>query len=108
MLNSFDYGLLNLGSLVLGLIAWLIPIFTIIRRKKKQTNNSIVTLLSMGACTIALWFQIFYINFLVKINDWSALMDTIGTLTWVAAILLVVTIILNSISITLNRTIQSN
>lgn len=108
MLNSFDYGLLNWGSLVLGLIAWMIPLFAIIRRKKSKTNSSIMTLLSTGACALALWFQISYINYLVEINDLPSLMDTIGTLTWVAAILLVVTFILNSISLTLNRTILSN
>ena len=105
MLNSFDYGLLNLGSLVLGLIVWIIPVFNIIRRKKRGINNSIIALLSMGACIIAVWFQIFYTNYLVEINDWSALMDTTNALTWVSAILIFVTIILNIITLTLNKTV---
>ena len=108
MLNLFDYGWLNVGSLVLGLIAWIIPILNIIRHKKRGDNHSIMTLLSMGACAIALWFQISYNNYLVEINDFPALMDTIGTLNWIAAVLLVVTIILNVISIVSNKNIVSN
>lgn len=85
--------------------SWVIPVFNIIRRKKRGINNSIIALLSMGACIIAVWFQISYTNYLVKINDWSALMDTTNALTWVAAILIFVTIILNIISLTLNKTV---
>jgi hypothetical protein len=108
MFYSFDYSWLNWGSLALGLVAWIIPIISIIRRKKSGTHNSLMTLLSMGACAIALWFQISYNNYLVATNDLSALMDTIGTLNWIAAVLLVGTILLNSISIALNRKATSN
>lgn len=103
MFHSFDYSWLNWGSLALGIVAWIIPIVSIIRRKKRGAHNSLLTLLSMGACAIALWFQITYNNYLVVTNDLTALMDTIGTLNWIAAVLLVVTILLNSISIALNR-----
>ncbi|WP_414839577.1 hypothetical protein [Carnobacterium sp. TMP28] len=106
MFNSFDYFWLNIGSLVLGLIAWIIPIVSIMQRNKKATNHSIMILLSMGACAIALWFQLSYSNYLVEINDLTALMDTIGTLNWVAAILLIVTIGLNIISLATNRKIE--
>ncbi|SIO24585.1 hypothetical protein SAMN05878443_2160 [Carnobacterium alterfunditum] len=108
MLNSFDYGWLNWGSLVLGSIAWIIPIFNIMRHKKIGNSNSLMILFSMGACAIALWFQISYNNYLVEINDLSAIMDTIGTLNWVTAVLLVVTITLNIISIASNRNVLSN
>jgi cytochrome c oxidase subunit 4 len=43
--------------------------------------------------------QIFYTNHLVKIEDWSALMDTSQAVAFVAALLLVVTIILNAITL---------
>ena len=108
MFHSFEYFWLNWGSLALGLVAWIIPVFSIIRRKRSRTHNSIMTLLSMGACATALWFQITYNNYLVATNDLSALMDTIGTLNWVAAVLLVVTILLNSMSIVLNRNASLN
>jgi hypothetical protein len=38
---------------------------------------------------------LFEINHRVQIQDWSAIMDTIGTLIWVAVILAVITLILN-------------
>ncbi|SEL24041.1 cytochrome c oxidase subunit 4 [Carnobacterium iners] len=106
MFSSFDYFWLNVGSLVLGLTAWIIPVVSIMQRKKKANNHSTMILLSMGACAIALWFQLSYNNYLVEINDLPALMDTIGTLNWVAAILLVVTIGLNIISLVSNGKIE--
>lgn len=108
MFDSFDYFWLNWGSLAFGLMAWIIPIFSIIRHNKSGVHHSIMTLFSVGACAVALWFQIAYNNYLVATNDLSALMDTIGTLSWVAAVLLVVTISLNSISIAVNKKAASN
>ncbi|QIK52424.1 hypothetical protein G7058_10435 [Jeotgalibaca porci] len=108
MFNLFDYGWLNMSSLVFGLIAWIIPIFNIIRHKKRGNNHSIPTLLSMGSCAIALWSQLSYNIYLIEINDYPALLDTVGTLNWVAAILIFTTIILNVISITLNRNVVSD
>ena len=103
MLNLFDYGWLTLGSLVLGLIAWFIPVFSIIRRKKRGNSQLTMIVLSMGSCATALWFQISYTNYLVNIQDISALMDTMSTLNWISAVLLSVTIILNIISIILYK-----
>ncbi len=40
--------------------------------------------------------QIFYNDHLVKIEDWSALMDTSSAVAMVSTLLLVVTIILNA------------
>ena len=103
-----DYGWLNLGSLILGLIAWLIPFFGIIRHKKRKGNFSLLLLLvSMGACATALWFQISYNNYLVHIQDWTALMDTSPTLNWVAAVLFIGTLLLNVIPIVLNKNVTS-
>lgn len=96
MFESFDYGWLNIGSLILGLFAWLIPAVSILRHKKRKNKFLFVaSLMSMGACAIALWFQISYNHYLVQIQDWTALMDTTSTLNWVSAVLLIVTILLN-------------
>jgi len=43
--------------------------------------------------------QIFYADHLVKIEDWSALMDTSNAVALVATLLLAVTIILNAITL---------
>lgn len=92
-------GLLNLASLVLGLIAWILPVVNLIQYKKfYQRNWAVLSILSFSACAISLCLQIFYNNHLVVIEDWSALMDITGTMSFVAAVLLIVTLILNVIT----------
>lgn len=93
-----DFGWLNLGSLVLGLIAWILPVVNFGRYEKPNywITRSII---SLSACAISLSFQIFYSHHLVKIEDWPALMDTMGAVAFVSAVLLVVTIMLNVITL---------
>ncbi|UFT98434.1 hypothetical protein KO561_14690 [Radiobacillus kanasensis] len=96
--------LLNLGSLVLGLIAWILPVVNLMRNEKHDNNNWIaLSMMSISACAISLCFQIFYQYHLVIIEDWSALMDTTGALVFVATVLLIVTILLNAITLIVYR-----
>ncbi|KNZ40767.1 hypothetical protein [Acetobacterium bakii] len=96
----FEAGWLNLGSFVLGLIAWILPVINLERRNKVGNRNWVgVSLASVSACAISLCMQMFYTNYLVKIEDWSALMDTSAAVAWVATMLLAVTIILNAITL---------
>jgi hypothetical protein len=99
-----DFGWLNIGSLVLGLIAWILPIANL-QRDKKQENKKWVVLsfVSISACAISICFQIFYNYHLVKIEDWTALMDTIGAVAFASAVLIIVTILLNALTFILNR-----
>jgi cytochrome c oxidase subunit 4 len=93
-------GWLNLGSIVLGLIAWILPIVNLMLIKKhNHTNWIFLCFISMGACTISLCFQIFYNNYLVKIEDWGALMDITGGTVFAAIVLLIVTFVLNAITL---------
>lgn len=87
--------LLSLGSLLLGFIAWIVPIMAIKRSMKdeKKCYNSII--ISFGACIASLCLQFFEIDHRVEIEDLSAIMDTIGTLKWVAVMLAVITLLLN-------------
>lgn len=97
-------GLLNLGSLVLGLIAWTLPIVHIMRYKKHDhRNGGTLSIMSISACATSLCLQIFYSYHLVKIGDWSALMDIMGAVALVSTVLLIVTITLNIIALILNR-----
>lgn len=97
-------GLLNLGSLMLGLIAWILPFVNLMRNEKHDRRNWVaLSILSFSACAISLCFQIFYSYHLVKIEDWSALMDTAGAVATVAAVLLIVTILLNAMTLILYR-----
>lgn len=89
--------LLNLGSLILGLIAWTLPVVNLVRHNKANHKNWVIfSVTSVSACAISLCMQIFYTNHLVKIEDWSALMDTSSAVVMVATLLLTVTIILNT------------
>lgn len=94
-----DYGMLNLGSIVLGLVGWALPILhaSQLARRGKGLGRYVHTL-SMGACALAIWFQICYDEHLVNIGDWSALMDTIGAVRKVSIFLLVTTFLINLIT----------
>ncbi len=93
-------GWLNWGSLVLGLVAWILPVVNLMQHDKADHRNWVAfSVASVSACAIALCLQIFYTSHLVKIEDWSALMDISDALVLVATILLVVTLILNAITL---------
>jgi len=96
----FEAGWLNLGSLVLGLIAWILPVINLMKHNKADPRNLVVfSIASVSACALSLCMQIFSLNNLVTKEDWSALMDISPTLVLVASILLVVTLVLNAITL---------
>ena len=91
-----NYGMLNLASVALGLVGWAIPIVQIgCIAKKKRGFGRYTHILSMGACCLAIWFQICYDEHLVNIEDWSALMDTVAAVRLVSVFLLVITLLIN-------------
>lgn len=90
---------LMIGSLALGLIAWIFPVINIMQSKKNNKNWAVISILSISACAISLYFQIFYSNYLVEIGDMAALMDTTGASSFLSVVLLVGTIILNAITL---------
>lgn len=93
------FSLLNLASLLLGLIAWILPIISIMQYKKHENKSWIIlSIISISSCAISLFLQIIYNNNLVQINDWSAIMDTTNALVFVSSVLLVVTISLNAVT----------
>ncbi|MEL7609052.1 MAG: hypothetical protein AAGU74_06060 [Bacillota bacterium] len=88
---------LNLGSLVLGLIAWILPAVNLARRNKTDRRSfAVFSTASLGACAVSLYMQILYTDHLVKIEDWSALMDTSSAVAFAALALLAGTILLNA------------
>jgi cytochrome c oxidase subunit 4 len=95
-------GLLNLGSLLLGLAAWTLPIVKLVSNKGKQSRH-ILSFLSMSACSVSICLQIFNTNHLVGIGDWAALMDTSGALVFVVSVLLIITIVLNTLTLLVCR-----
>ncbi|ASF38975.1 hypothetical protein CEH05_07560 [Halobacillus halophilus] len=99
----FDAGWLNIGSLVLGLVAWIIPIVNLALGKKQMNKKWIaLTIISFSACAIAICLQIFYNLHLVNIEDWSALLEMHGVAV-ISTVLVIVTILLNTSTLFLYR-----
>lgn len=102
-------GLFNIGSLILGVIAWSLPLVNLAQYKRHGTGNwdwVTASIISLSACAISLCFQLVYNNHLVKISDWTALMDTADTLVVLSVTLLIVTLILNGITVMIYRKIS--
>lgn len=100
---------LNLGSLVLGLFAWILPVVNLMRYRKHDHRNWIaLSFVSISASAVSLCFQILSIFHRVKVADWSALMDTMSAVVFVSVVLLIVTIILNAITLIVYRTAKQD
>lgn len=91
--------LLNVWSLILGLLSWLTALFDISRGRRSCWG----VLASFLCCAGAMLLQLFQVRTLVQINDISALMDTIGAVTFAAAVLFAVTLLLNLIAVVHGR-----
>ena len=97
-------GWLNIGSLLLGLIAWILPVINLMRNNKHEHKNwGVLSFISISACAISLIFQILYNDHLVKIEDWSAIMDTSHGVVVASAVLLIFTFILNGLTFIVYR-----
>ncbi len=96
--------LLNLGSLILGLIAWILPVISLARHRQARCKNWFVfPAASSIACAVSLYMQLCYNRHLVIIGDWSALMDTTGAVVFAATVLLLMTIVLNAVTLAIYR-----
>ena len=92
------YGLLNLGSLLLGLMAWILPLIKLIKKNKKEDRSwPMFVFISIGACAVSLFLQILYRHHLQIIEDWSAIMDTSFGVVFVSSVLLIVTLVLSAL-----------
>lgn len=85
------YPLLNLASLVLGLVSWALPGWLLACPERRRKRVGFVMMVSGTACALALLFQLVYNWHLVAIGDWSALMDTTGAVVKVSVVLVAVT-----------------
>ncbi|MFJ7737263.1 hypothetical protein ACIQ2D_13115 [Lysinibacillus sp. NPDC097287] len=95
---------LNVGSLVLGLIAWILPVVNLMRYEKHSNKKWIaLSIMSISVCAISLCFQIFYTYHKVTVEDWGALMDTMYAVAFASAALLIITIVLNAITLIVYR-----
>lgn len=85
----------NVGSLALGLAAWLIPLFAM----GKSDRFALCCIGSLSCCTISLLFQLLEVQSRVHINDWSALLDTIDAVILAAVVLVCGVIVTNLVAL---------
>lgn len=95
--------LLNLGSLIFGVISWIIPTTLLIRGRDAIKTRTKGMFYSFSSASIAIFMQILYTKHLVDISDWSALMVTQGGVVLAVSILLIVLIALNSLMLKLSN-----
>ncbi len=94
------YDWLLIGSIVLGLFAWALPLLSIGKfRKNKDVLGTYMVYSSFICAVLSLLLVITYRNYLIRIEDWSALMDTIGGFQFASVILATVTGVLNSVAL---------
>ena len=94
------YAWLNVGSLLLGLLAWALPIINLARQNKSEHVKWFVDVfISVSACAVSLFFQILYGHHLQNIRDWYAIIDTSLGLVLASTVLLLVTLTLNIFTI---------
>ncbi|SDE10934.1 cytochrome c oxidase subunit 4 [Paenibacillus sp. UNCCL117] len=98
-------GLLNLGSLLLGLLAWILPVFNLwlYTTSDKRRDGAVLAVLSLSCCAVSLCLQMLYTAHLIKHEDWSALLDITDAVVSAAAALLIVTLVLNAVTLIVYR-----
>ena len=89
--------MLNIASLLLGLCAWLFAMLAITTKRKFLAHCNCLN--SFSLCAISLVLQLFEVQRLIRLVDYSALEDTIGADVLAAVVLTAVTVILNLIAL---------
>ncbi|MDD3571313.1 MAG: hypothetical protein PHY44_09460 [Lachnospiraceae bacterium] len=88
---------LSLVSLILGIISWVAPSIAIMRYNSNNSEKyGKLSIISFSSCLASLNLQFLEFNHQVQLQNWSSLMDITGTLKWIAVILSVITILLNT------------
>lgn len=83
----------NLLSLIFGLIAIFLPIITF----RSRFDKTIISMISLSMVSLAIAFQLVWVESRVIISDWTAVLDTIEASISISFILLFVTILVNLI-----------
>ena len=83
----------NIGSITLGLAAWIIAFVAICTGNRKSTCQ----VSSFICCCTSLLLQFYEIRRLMRMDDWIAVDDTINAICLAAGVLISVTVTLNLI-----------
>lgn len=93
LLRYGSVAMCNVGSILLGLAAWAIPLSQLARVGNSGGGWDHIASFSFALLSLAL--QFFEIKVRVDVGDWSALMDTVPALCMVVLLFSAVTLLLN-------------
>lgn len=87
-------------SILLGLLAWLLPLLgltqpVLLKRWLGETWFSLIIFVSMTACTLAIWFELYVQYKRLIIEDYSAMLDIFPSSVKFGLFLIILTFILN-------------
>ena len=85
--------MLNIGSLILGICAWLMGVYAIKTKDLYISHRN--TLLSSSLCLFSLIFQFVEMSRRVCLGDYAAIEDTIRAVLIGSVVLICITIVLN-------------
>lgn len=91
----FYAGSLNVGSLLLGVVALFLPVYGLCRRSITGRGSVLLSAISLGCCCVSILFQVLYANHLALIDDWAAMLDTSDMMVKISLLMLVVVLLLN-------------
>ena len=95
---------MNWGSLLFGIVAWLLPLINLgVCNKVKNKNWVVLSIVSVSFCAIAVYLQLCFSAYLVDMQRWALLEDFSPANAHLSLLLIVVTIVLNVITLVVYR-----
>lgn len=88
----------NMGSLIFGGISLVLPIYGMLRNPKRghaYFKREQLRFMSLGACIMAVYFQLGYDNRLVANQDWVSLTDSSNETMWIVGLLIALVLLCN-------------
>ena len=87
-------------SILLGFLAWLLPLLgltqpVLLKRWLGESWFSLIIFVSMTACTLAIWFELYAQYKRLIIEDYSAMLDIFPSSVKFGLFLIILTLILN-------------
>ena len=94
---------MNVGSLMFGFVAWIIPLAYIIRPNNPRTTIQEIIWFSFMMMGLSLVFQLMYQQHFASINDLGAFLDIIDEVVLASWIMFLGTLLLNLIAAVRSR-----
>lgn len=89
-------GWMNMGALILGLMAWGLGAAAI---RQRRCGGPLYSAGSLAACSCSLCLELYYQAHLATIEDVAAILDTADAVAMCAGVLLAVTLVLNVLAV---------